>query len=422
MGPQPLRIAVLGAGHRGEIFGDLIARHPDLARVVAVAEPRAPYRQAFAARHGLDPADVFETWQELAASGRPYDAAVVATMDRDHLGPALAGLERGWDLLLEKPMAASLEDCVAIARVQRASNAIVAVCHSLRYHQGFRRVRDLVAAGAIGDVVTVDQLEQVAYYHFAHSYVRGNWGNLGRATPLLLAKSCHDLDYMAWLVDKPCLRVSSFGSLVHFTPANAPAGSAARCTEGCAAEATCAYSAIRQYVTTDRHAWPAMVAAADHSEAAHREAIERGPYGRCVYRADNDVVDHQVAILEFEGGATATLTVTAFTQEQGRRVRVHGTRGELAFDEARITIKTYADGATTVYDLPEEAGPHGGGDARVVAAWLEALHRRDPAVVTSGVDASLETHAIGFAAEQSRLEGRVVDVAEVLARAWGDEP
>lgn len=411
---MPLTVAILGAGNRGEILADLVTELPELARVVAVAEPRTAYRERFASRHGLASEDVYETWQDLAASPRRYDAVIVTTMDRDHLGPALACLERGSDLLLEKPMAATLEDCLAIARAQEATGAIVAVCHSLRYHQGFRRVKELVAAGAIGEVITIDQLEQIAYYHFAHSYVRGNWGNAGRATPILLAKSCHDLDYVAWLMGKPCLRVASFGALTHFTPAHAPAGATQRCTDGCPAEPTCAYSALRQYVDADREAWPARVIAPVHTREAHLDAVRTGPYGRCVYGADNDVADHQVAILEFEGGATATLTLTAFTRSQGRRLRVHGTRGELAFDEHAITLRTFLDDREETLALPDNPGPHGGGDARVVRAWLEAVTRRDPALVVTDVQESLTTHAIGFAAERSRLEGRVVDVAELL--------
>jgi predicted dehydrogenase len=407
---------VLGAGERGSIFGDLLAELATRAEVVAVAEPRAEHRERFAARHDLPAEAVFETWQEFTAVKRECDAVVVATMDRDHLGPAIASLAHGYDLLLEKPMAASLDECAALAHAQQSGTAIVAVCHSLRYHRGFRKVKELVAAGAIGEVVNVDQLEQIAYFHFAHSYVRGNWGNAGRATPLLLAKSCHDLDYIAWLVDRPCRRVASFGSLTHFTPANAPPGASTRCLDGCAAEPACTYSAVRQYVQADRTAWPARVISVDHSREAHLAAIAEGPYGRCVYRADNDVVDHQVAILEFEGGATATLTVTAFTQGQGRRVRVHGTRGELAFDERTITLRTFADGDVTTIVPAPEPGPHGGGDMRVLAAWLEAIRWRDPELVTTDALASLDTHLIGFAAEQARLQGNVVELGPMRAR------
>jgi predicted dehydrogenase len=310
-------------------------------------------------------------------------------------------------------MAPSLEECHDLQRTQAATGALVAVCHSLRYQKGFRRVKDMIASGRIGRVVTIDQLEQVGFEHFAHSYIRGNWGNAGRATPLLLAKSCHDLDYIAFLVDRPCVSVASFGALTHFRAENAPAGSTARCTDGCAVEASCPYSAIRQYLTGDRTRWPASVVSPVHTYEAHLAALEHGPYGRCVYRADNDVVDHQVVTLQFEGDVTATLTVTAFTQGGGRRVRVHGTAGTIDFDEETLTLRTFADKNVEVTRFGPEPGEHGGGDERVVRSWLAALHQGDPGLITTDVAASTATHAIGFAAERSRLEGRVVALAEL---------
>lgn len=410
----PLRVAVLGAGTRGAIFGEILADFPHLARVAAVAEPRDAYREAFAARHGLDATQVFHSWQELAAAPPACDAAIIATMDRDHVGPALACLARGQHLLLEKPVAESWEGCLDVARAQRRHGPLVAVCHSLRHHAAFARVKALVDAGAVGEVVSIDQLEQIGYAHFAHSYIRGNWGNAGRATPLVLAKSCHDLDYLAWLAGRPCRRVASFGSLTHFTAANAPPGAPERCTEGCPVEASCMYSAFRQYVQAERTAWPAAVISPDHSQAAHLEAIATGPYGRCVYRADNDVVDHQVATLDFDGGLTATFTVTAFTQRGGRRVRVHGTEGDLRFDEddGRIVLRRFAGHEVETIEPAAERGPHGGGDHRVVRRWLEAIRAGDPGMLLTDVHESVRTHAIGFAAERSRVEGRVVDLAE----------
>lgn len=414
----PKTVAVLGAGMRGELFGEILAGLPHLARIVAVAEPRAAYRERFAARHGLPESGVYESWQEFAAQARRCDAVVIATMDRDHLGPAIACLERGYDLLLEKPMAVTIDECAAIARAQAGCGALVAVCHSLRYQKGFRTLKRLIDEGRIGRVVTIDQLEQVGFEHYAHSYVRGNWGNAGRATPMLLAKSCHDLDYIAWLVGAPCKRVSSSGSLSYFHAANAPLGAPERCTDGCPHELDCAYSAIKQYVQADRTVWPASVIAPDHSADAHLEALRTGPYGRCVFRADNDVVDHQVVQLEFERGVTATFTMTAFTAEQGRMVRVHGTRGELLFDEQRMTITLRDFGAKLVDTIAvaPEPGAHGGGDNRVLRNWLEALHRRDAGLILTDVGTSLATHAIGFAAEEARLTGQTVDLAEFRRR------
>ena len=198
--PTPKTIAIVGAGGRGDLFATLIADHPHLARVVAVAEPRDSYRTHIAAGRGFAPEMTFRTWQEFIAKPRLCDAVVIATMDREHAGPAVACLDKGYDLLLEKPMAVTLADCRAIEAAQRRSGRIVGVCHSMRYHKGFRKVKELIDAGAIGRIVSLDQLEQVAYWHQAHSFVRGNWANQGRSTFMLMAKSCHDIDYIAYLV------------------------------------------------------------------------------------------------------------------------------------------------------------------------------------------------------------------------------
>ena len=409
---QPIRVAVLGAGGRGQGFGRIMAELPHLVQVVAVAEPRDAYRDAFAATHHLPAGQVFRNWEEFLAKPPPCDAVVIATMDQDHVHSAVACLNRGLHLLLEKPMATSLADCRAIEAAQRKSGALTAVCHSLRYQKGFAALHELVASGRIGEVVSMDQLEQVAFWHQAHSFVRGNWGNESRATFMLMAKSCHDLDYMAFLVGRPCRRVTSFGALSHFTRAHAPAGATARCTDGCPVEATCPYSALKQYVyPTDLAGWPACVISPVHTREAHLEALRTGPYGRCVYQCDNDVVDHQVVALEFEGDITATFTMTGFTQRGGRLVRVHGTEGEASFDEQSITVRSFRTNNVETIALGAEIGGHGGGDNRVVRDWLDAIRMKAPEKIRTSAQESLRTHTIVFAAERSRREGRTVDLS-----------
>ena len=415
---QPITVAVLGAGGRGVGFGQLIheASVTGLARVVAVAEPRESYRMDFAARFAVPAGQVFTTWQEFVAQPKMCDAVVISTMDRDHIGPAVACLKLGYHVLLEKPMATTLADCQAIATAQQDAGSIVAVCHSLRYNKGFRKLKEIVDSGRIGRIMTVDHLEQVAYWHQAHSFVRGNWGNEGRSTFMLLAKSCHDLDYLAHLVGRPCRRVSSFGALSYFTPAHAPTGSADRCTDGCAAEPTCPYSAIRAYVQTDHlDWWPACVCSDTHTREAHLQAITAGPYGRCVFRTDNDVVDHQVVLLDFADEITATFTMTAFTHGGGRKIRIHGSEGEVAFDESSITLKSFTENNTERIEIGAETGGHGGGDWRVVNNWLRAIREHNPALILTDTQESLRTHSIVFAAEQSRREGRMVELAELAA-------
>jgi predicted dehydrogenase len=411
----PVTVGVIGAGSRGTMFGDLVAGMPDLGRIVAVAEPRDAYRERFARRHNLAPSAVFSDWRAFLDGPRRCDAVVVATLDRDHAAPAIAASRLGCHLLLEKPMAVTLEDCRAIAAAQQAAGTVSSVCHSLRYHAGFSALKDAVAGGRIGRPVSLDQLEQVVWWHQAHSFVRGNWANEGRSTFMLMAKSCHDLDYLAWLAAPAvCRSVCSYGSLAFFTRANAPADSAERCLD-CTRERGCPYSAVRMYVEADRESWPAMVASAEHSREAHLEAIRTGPYGRCVWRADNDVVDHQVVALDFEGGSTATFTMTAFTQHGGRKIRVHGTEGEIEFDESGMQVRTFSDRRDEdVVFIPEEGG-HGGGDARVMRTFLEAVKRGDPSLVRSSVAESLRTHTIVFAAERSRRLGRSVALSEMEA-------
>jgi predicted dehydrogenase len=411
MPTNPLRVAVLGAGGRGTGFGRLLAERPMQAQVVAVAEPRDAYRDAFAAAHKLPASGVFRTWQEFLAGPPAYDAAVIATMDRDHAGPAVACLQQGKHLLLEKPMAATLDECRAIEAAQRKSGALVAVCHSMRYQKGHATFKEILASGRIGEIVSLDQLEQVAFWHQAHSFVRGNWGHEGRSAFMLLAKSCHDIDYIAHLVDQPCRRVSSFGALSYFNLAHAPAGSTARCTEGCAVESTCPYSAIRRYVDAEHlDGWPACTVSPVHTREAHLEAIRTGPYGRCVYRCDNDVVDHQVVAMEFEGDVTATFTMTAFTQHGGRRIRVHGTEGEARCEEGRIVVRSFRTNDVETIEIGPETGGHGGGDTRVVRDWLAAVHAGNPALIRTSAQESLRTHTIVFAAERSRRERRTVDL------------
>ncbi len=410
---NPITVAMLGAGGRGAVFGDILQGLSHLTRVTAVAEPRDAYREAFARQHGLAANTVFRDWREFIKQPKLCDAVVIATMDQEHVGPAVACLERGYHLFLEKPMATTLADCQAIAAAQRRAGTILAVCHSLRYHKGFRKVKELLDAGRIGQLVTIDQLEQVGFWHQAHSFVRGNWGNTDRAAFMLLAKSCHDLDYIAHLVNRPCRRAASFGSLTYFKAENAPPGSPARCTDGCPVEPTCPYSAIKAYTQGNLEGWPTNTVAPVHTREAHLAALRTGPYGRCVWRCDNNVVDHQVVTLDFEGDITATFTMTAFTQGGGRRIRVHGTAGELEFNENEIIVKTFGDNNREKIVLGEEPGGHGGGDSRALRAWLEAIRQNDPTLVWTDAAESLRTHTIVFAAEKSRLEKRTVALSEL---------
>ncbi|GAB2486666.1 Gfo/Idh/MocA family protein [Nocardiopsis aegyptia] len=413
---RPLTLAVVGAGARGRAYARMAA-DTGAARVVAVAEPDRARREDLAHAFGISGDHAFTGWAELAARPRLADAAVVATLDHDHLGAATALAGAGYDLLLEKPVATTEADCDAIGRAVERAGVTAAVCHVLRYTPYTSALRALVESGAIGEVVSVQHLEPVGHAHFAHSYVRGNWHDERTSGFSLLTKSCHDVDWLAYLVGRPVARVSSFGGLHHFRPEHRPAGAADRCVH-CPrqVEAACPYSAARMYRDGLREDSPhrhfTQVMAGELTSEAVERALRHGDYGRCVYGGHNDVADHQVVNLEFDGGATASFTMTAFTPMEDRRTTVFGTRGQVTGDGRHVHHFDFLTGRTTTTDTWERApeGPdgHGGGDAGLVAAFVAALHQGRPELIRSGLAESIATHRVVFAAERARRQDRVV--------------
>ena len=403
---------VLGGGGRGSLFSRWVHEHPEAGRVVAVAEVRPERRKAIAEMHCIKPELQFEHWEDALSRPKLADAILNGLMDKFHAPSALQALPKGYHMLLEKPMATTLEDCVAIDAARRKNNCIVAVCHTMRYLAAYAEVKRLVDRGAIGRVVCFGQVEGVGAVHQSHSFVRGNWGNSTRATFMLLSKSCHDLDILSYLIGKPCRRVSSFGNLSYFNRANTPAGAPARCTDGCPHEMECTYAAQKIYLSDDL-GW-ARHANICGTRVERLEQLKTSPYGRCVYQCDNDVVDHQVVNMEFETGVTGTFTMTAFLKGH-RHLRLHGTEGSLYLDLEGNTIEIfrYKDEATELIKIPPQSGSHGGGDSNILHAFVNALRQNDPNAVLTGTAESLESHRIVFAAEKSRQEGRTVELAEL---------
>jgi predicted dehydrogenase len=405
-----MRIAVIGAGARGTLLARLARRYAPWVEICAVAEPRPGAREHFAAEFGIPEDGAFGHWKDLLGSKISCDAAIIATMDRDHRAPAEAAMERGWNLLLEKPLAAEWEDCAAIEAAQRRSGIILSVCHSLRYHQAYQKVREIIRSGALGRLMTLDLMEQVGYWHFSHSFVRGNWRREDQSTFVLLAKSCHDMDMLSWLAERPCLSASSVGHLSHFRMERMPSAATAMCADGCPV-ADCAFDARKIY-SPGGPGWDFVADRAGvlgESPAQAQKAMLSNNFGRCVYRCDNDVADHQGVLLEFEDGLVATFTLTAFTQDCRRKLRAQGTGGEIEMQEEaagqRIRWRSFAAAEAAELFLPAEDGTHGGADARLVAAWLEDLHAGRAGAILSDAQASLASHRIAFAAEESRKRG-----------------
>lgn len=422
MSDQPaalrVRVAILGAGHRGiGAYGAYLLRRPDLAQVVAIADPRSDWLQTAGTLHGVMPEHLYPSWEALLKQETGLDAIIIATPDRLHLAPALAAMRHGASILLEKPVCPTEAELRRLVTAARRSRTDVTVAHVLRYTPFFARIKELLDRGVIGQLQAVRHTEQVGYWHFAHSYVRGNWRRVEESSPMILAKACHDFDILRWLIGSPCVELNSYGRLGHFSLDNAPEGSTDRCDQGCKVERSCPYSAQRIYLErlppADR--WPHNVVSLDTSPEGLSAALHDGPYGRCVYRCDNDVADHQIVSMRFANGVNASLTVSGFTRENTRTIHLMGSHGEIGgnFTKNEITVSDFRidDKRTSQLTVPGES-EHGGGDEGLVADFIGRVQDRLRHGVTTtaltSLEESVDSHLMAFAAEESRIRGVAV--------------
>ncbi|MGW6460764.1 Gfo/Idh/MocA family protein [Streptomyces sp. NPDC055078] len=421
----PVRIALVGAGNRGLTYVDWIHDHPDRVRLTAVADPDPRARERARAR-AAGPVAEYGDWRELLAAGpagaRVADGVLVCTQDRDHVEPVTALARAGYAIMTEKPLAPTEDECRTLVEGVRAAGVPFAVCHVLRYTPYTDLVKSVVDSGVLGALTGVEHLEPVGWWHYAHSYVRGPWRREDGSSPMILAKSSHDLDWLTYVTGRRIETVASFGSLAHFRPENAPDGSTDNCLT-CPAEIEngCPYSARKLYYPALRRTggqWPiSHVTDRAHGpddEAVLTEALRSGPYGRCVYRGDNDVVDNQVVAMRLSGGLTGTFTMTAFTEQTHRQTRLFGSHGWLRGDGERVTVHDFRDDSVTVRETAatgsNAADGHGGGDTVLIESFVTALATGDRSHIRSGPAESLSSHLAAFAAERSRTRGTVEPV------------
>lgn len=459
MTAEPIRAVLIGAGQRGaQSYAPYALQHPDELQFVAVAEPDPERRAAFAEQHHIPKHGCHESWEPLLDQPAMGEAAFVCTQDWQHTGPAVAAMEAGYHVLLEKPMANTEEDCCLLYRVSAETGRQLHIGHVLRYTPHFNKIRELVQSGVLGRIVQVEHRENVSFWHMAHSFVRGSWRRSDQSSPMILAKCCHDLDILPWVLGKNTVRLASTGSLMHFRPENAPEGSPDRCLEGCPAEEICPYYAPHIYLDmapfwnsfadtatgfprwaaetytrnpawirtlavfipalreiTEYRGWPLSVLANDPSRENLEEALQEGPYGRCVYRCDNDVVDQQVVLMEMEGGASVTLTMHGHSHHEHRSTRIEGSEGRLeavfGTGGARIVLDEHRTDWHKEFDTSAPAGSgHGGGDLKLVAGFLDSIRREAREEALRGTQEALQAHLLAFAAEQARVDGVFVEV------------
>ena len=420
---KKITIAIAGLGSRGlETYARCLEQYGERAELVAIADIRADRVQVASERYHIPAEMCFDSVQAMLSVPKLADVLFICTPDHLHYQPAIDALNRGYHLLLEKPAARTVAECRHIAQLAEEKNLHVVVCHVLRYTVFYQTLRQLLLDGRVGEIMNVDAIERVAYWHQAHSFVRGNWHVAADTTPMILAKCCHDLDMILWLTGKRCERVSSFGHLTHFTEANLPEGAPERCGDDCPQADTCPYNARRYYLDMFRKngdSWPVNVVAPEPTEEKILAALDAGEneagcdYGRCVYRMNNDVVDHQSVMLQLTDDVTVSFTMTAFTATGGRCMRICGTGGEIWADMERNLIRVHSFGQAAeeidVTKLTSDFSGHGGGDVRMVADFLDLLEGGGQSDALTTIARSVESHYAALAAEESRLRrGEVI--------------
>lgn len=399
---QPVSIVAIGAGNRTGKYLHYILKNPDKARLVGVVELNDLRRENVARMAGLTPDQCFKTYEDFFANPLKADAVMICTPENVHFEPCMLALKHNYHILLEKPIAQTLEETCAIAEEAKRRGRIVAVCHVLRYHPYFMKMKELVSSGRLGKIVSINHRASVGIDRASHSYVRGIWSREETTNPMLLSKCCHDVDFLVWLTKGRYRKLSSFGSLKWFRSEMAPKGSTPRCVD-CHVEATCPFSAVNLY--RNRREWVSNFDIPEGStlDDVIEEELHHGRYGRCVYHCDNNVVDHQVLAMEMDNDITVNLSVDCFTLHDNRETHICLTNGEIFGNERSIKVNHFRGGPREVYDFSHLDGApfHAGADLAMVEDFVNAIGKPGHTILT-GIDESIESHRICYEGERSR--------------------
>jgi len=401
-----IKAVIIGAGARGQCYAQYALDNPSELEITAIAEPKLFLQKHMIETYNIKPENVFSSYEELLA-GKPLGQALfVCTQDNMHVEPAVMAIKSGYKyLMVEKPIDKNLDKCNQLAKAAKEYGAKVQVCHSLRYTPFYRKLKEVLNSGVIGKIMNINHLEGVGHFHYAHSYVRGDWAK-EESSPMIMAKSCHDTDLLLYLTGKPCEKISSFGELSYFKEENAPEGSCDRCINGCKIKDTCPYSAMQYFGKYRDHLFR-NYAVEKEGFTDIAEAMKNGRYGRCVYRCNNDVVDHQIVSMMFEGGITATLAMCAFS-DVGRETRIMGTTGEIYanMEKSLIEVTDFSTGSRTDYHISHPNTLHSGADTILVKDFISTI--QNGTQTFTDIEMSIQSHAMCNAAEISRRENKIL--------------
>ncbi len=422
----PIKVAIVGAGIRGmHAYAPFSKMRPDLMEVIACVEPNPERLAKMGSDYSIPQELLFSSFDDFISAPLCADVAIIATQDKQHYSQAIPAMKKGYHILLEKPISPDPKECMEIAEVSRQTNRHCVVCHVLRFSNYYRLLKSFIDDGKIGDIMNIQYIEELGWYPYTQSYVRGDWRNSQVTSPLAIAKGCHDMDILLWLIgNKKPIALSSFGSLKYYTKENAPEGHALRCLDGCKAKADCIYDAEKMYMLSEpgaieRGEWPIKKLTSVLTRESVYDAIKTGLYGKCVYECDNDLVDNQIINIQFEAGITVSVTITAFTEGGTRLTRIFGSQGLLEGDAASGQIwLTPFGGERVCYSVDDFFPPTDDKEDRssnnLLLDFLDMLASGvKPGNGLTAINVSLQGHIMAFASEHSRVNsGLLVNIED----------
>ncbi len=415
---NPIKVIVIGAGDRGNAYSRYALNHPFEIKIVGVAEPDDKKRELFSNKFNIPAKFRFKDYKEVFSIKKFADAVIITTQDRLHFKPAVMALENDYHILLEKPISNNPYEIIELERLAKNYKKIFMICHVLRYTSFFRAIKEIIDSSELGKIVAIQHNENIGHIHFSHSFVRGNWRNSDLSSPIILAKSCHDMDLLLWFTGSKVKQVSAFGSLSYFNSKNMPKGAPKNCLDGCPVETDCPYSAIKIYLKNDVDWFPSVVTT-DTSIEGRIKSLKNGNYGRCVFQCDNNVPDHLVSNIEFENGITASFVLSALTFYISRTLKIMGTKGELRADTTKneIEIREFRTNNIKKISAGTIEGFHYGGDTNIIKEFIKAIRERtsNTKVLTS-LSESVESHLLAFAVEESRIKNKTINYGEYVKR------
>ena len=409
MNLQQVKIVVIGAGNRTNKYLEYAALHPERLKLVGIVEPVEIRRNLVAEKFGVPAEACFSSFDDFFSNHIDADAVLIGTPEDKHYEPCMRAIEAGYHVLLEKPIAQTKHECLDILEASRRKGVIVGVCHVLRFHPYFMKIKEVVDSGELGQIVSINHYAEINIDRMAHSYVRGLWNRAKKTNPMLIAKCCHDIDFLLWICGSKCRKVSSFGSLRWFRKENAPEGSAERCID-CKVEQTCPFSAVNLY--KERKQWIRNfdVPPGQTIDNVIDKELREGKFGRCVYHCDNDVADHQVVNMELEDETTISFVANAFTLNDFRGTHIKMTHGEIDGNETTLRVRKFRGGEEKVYDFSDLCTQpfHAGADLNIVEAFVNSITNAECGVLSSDIASSIESHVVCYEAETSRLNDKTI--------------